>query len=375
MRRNDTMGIILTREDNIPPITDIRAIDALPIAGRYRIIDFIISCMANAGIQNIGIATTYNYFSLMEHLRVGEPWDLDRKNWGLRVLPPNVEKKGMSKPKGTVDVLDGIRDYISSSTQTYVVLSFGSGIYNIDLSEAVEDHINKQADVTMIYKDKSNDEITENDLSRFTLLEMDENEKITDIAIEPFYPNSSIVFMEMLIMEKALLESIIDECTSRGETDFMKDAIVKRISSLRIFGHKYEGAAKKIDSMKSYFDAGMSFLCDDFRKAIFNNERPIQTRSTAQSPTSYGGDAVTQNCFISDGGKIDGEVYDSILSRRVVVGKGAVVKNSIIMQDCIIEDGAQVTNVVLDKDVRVTKGRKLIGAKSYPLAVERGTVI
>ncbi|MBR5270570.1 MAG: glucose-1-phosphate adenylyltransferase subunit GlgD, partial [Clostridia bacterium] len=284
MRRNDTMGIILTREDNIPPITDIRAIDALPIAGRYRIIDFIISCMVNAGIQNIGIATTYNYFSLMEHLRVGEPWDLDRKNWGLRVLPPNVEKKGMSKPKGTVDVLDGIRDYISSSTQTYVVLSFGSGIYNIDLSEAVEDHINKQADVTMIYKDKSNDEITENDLSRFTLLEMDENEKITDIAIEPFYPNSSIVFMEMLIMEKALLESIIDECTSRGETDFMKDAIVKRISSLRIFGHKYEGAAKKIDSMKSYFDAGMSFLCDDFRKAIFNNERPIQTRSTAQSP-------------------------------------------------------------------------------------------
>ncbi len=375
MRRTDTMGIILTREDTIPPITDIRAIEALPIAGRYRIIDFIISCMANAGIQNIGVATTYNYSSLMEHLRVGEPWDLDRKNWGLRVLPPNVEKKGTNIAKGTVDVLDGIREYISSSTQTYVVLSFGGGIYNVDLSEAVEEHINKQSDITIIYQDKSNESVSDSDLSRFTLIQTDENERVTDIAIGPFYPNSALVSLDILIMEKALLESIIDECISRGEYDFMKDAIVKRISSLRISGHKYEGALCKIDSMKSYFEAGMSFLENDFRNAIFNSKRPIQTRSTAQSPTSYGDEAIVENCFISDGGKIEGEVYDSVLSRRVVVGKGAIVKNSIIMQDCIIEDGAQVVNVVLDKDVRITHQRRLIGSKTYPLAVAHGTVI
>ena len=91
--RRDTMGIILTSNDRIPPITDIRANSALPIAGRYRIIDFVLSCMANSGITNIGVATEANYSSLMDHIKSGKPWDLDRKNWGLNILPPNLENR------------------------------------------------------------------------------------------------------------------------------------------------------------------------------------------------------------------------------------------------------------------------------------------
>ena len=227
MRKNDTMGIILSGTDAIPPITNSRSVDALPVAGRYRVIDFIISCMSNAGIQNIGVATNFNYSSLMRHLRVGEPWDLDRKNNGLAVLPPNIEKPNTSVIHGNIDMLEGIRTFISRSSQTYVVLSLGSGIYNIDLSEAVESHIERQADITMIYRDKKVDAIEESEYSRFTLLHMDENEKVTDIAIKPHYPDSTFVFLEIMVMEKALLESIIDECVARGETDFMKDAIIK----------------------------------------------------------------------------------------------------------------------------------------------------
>lgn len=375
MRRNDTMGIILSSTENIPPITDKRSADALTIAGRYRVIDFVISCMSNAGIQNIGIATSFNYSSLMQHLRVGEPWDLDRKTNGLTVLPPNVEKPNASTFRGTIDMLDGIRNYIKLSKQTYVVLSLDNGIYNIDFGDAVESHIQRQADITLIYKDKKEDNLPESEFSRFTLLHLDADERVTDIAIKPSYPDSTIVAMGLVIMEKALLESIIDECVARCETDFLRDAIVKKLDAMRIFGYKYTGVATKIDSMKSYYEANMNFLKEDFRDAIFDSERPVFTRSTAQSPTVYGEDAIVDDCFVSDGCKIEGNVSESILSRMVTIEKGATVKNSILFHNCIIEEGAVVENVVLDRSVHITKGRKLIGTKSYPLAISEETVI
>ena len=375
MRRNDTMGIILSSTETIPPITDPRSADALTIAGRYRVIDFVISCMSNAGIQNIGVATNFNYSSLMSHLRVGEPWDLDRKTGGLVVLPPNVEKPNTSIIRGTIDMLDGIRKYIKNSPQTYVAIALCNGIYNIALGEVVESHIERQADITIVYRNKSNDGCDEKEYSRFTLLHLDENEKVTDIAIKPTYPDSANVSMELLVMEKALLESIIDECVARGETDFFRDGIVKKKDAMRIFGYKYDGVACKIDSMKAYYDANMRFLQEDFRDAIFNPERPIFTRSSAQSPTMYGDNAVIEDCFVADGGKIDGYVSNSILSRKVIIEKDATVKNSIIMHNCVIEEGAVVENVVLDRAVRISKDRKLIGTGAYPLAISEETII
>ena len=155
--RRDTMGIILTSNDRIPPITDIRANSALPIAGRYRIIDFVLSCMANSGITNIGVATEANYSSLMDHIKSGKPWDLDRKNWGLNILPPNLEKVSYGSIKGNIDILAGISDFIHRSQQTYVILSLGNSIYNIDFEEVVKNHIESQADVTILYKEKFQD--------------------------------------------------------------------------------------------------------------------------------------------------------------------------------------------------------------------------
>ena len=164
--RRDTMGIILTSNDRIPPITDIRANSALPIAGRYRIIDFVLSCMANSGITNIGVATEANYSSLMDHIKSGKPWDLDRKNWGLNILPPNLEKVSYGSIKGNIDILAGISDFIHRSQQTYVILSLGNSIYNIDFEEVVKNHIESQADVTILYKDMKG--MPEREISRFT---------------------------------------------------------------------------------------------------------------------------------------------------------------------------------------------------------------
>jgi glucose-1-phosphate adenylyltransferase len=371
--RRDTMGIILTSEDRVPPITDIRANSALPIAGRYRIIDFVLSNMSNAGITNIGVATETNYSSLMDHIKSGKPWDLDRKNWGLNILPPNLEKMTYGSIKGNIDMLAGISDFVQRSSQPYVVLSLGNSIYNIDFTAVVEEHIKNQSDITILYKDMKG--LEESELSRFTLLELDDEKRVKDVEVQPYYPKTTNTSMDVYVMEKALLESIVDECSARGDRDFVKDALVKKINGLRVYGYEYKGYTDKIDSLKSYYRNNMNFLNADIRNELFNRENPIYTKTKDQSPTKYGAEAVIENSFISDGCVIEGTVVNCVLSRGVKIEKGAVVKNSIIMQDSVIEADVDLDHVVFDKEVYITKGRKLIGQESYPLAIAKGTVI
>ncbi len=367
------MGIILTGDEKIAPLTDIRSSNALPIAGRYRIIDFVLSNMANSGITNVGIATEANYSSLMDHTHSGKPWDLDRKDQGLTLLPPNLEKQNYGVIKGNIDILEGIRDFIKRSHQTYVVLSLGNMIYNMDFNEIIDEHIEKQADVTIAYK-KMNSQ-SEDVLKRYTLLDIAEDGRVTDIEVQPYYPKTSNGSMEIYVMEKALLEGIIDECSARGDVDFIKDALVKQLDGMRVYAHEFKGDLYKVDSLQMYYQANMSFLKAEKRAEFFNLERPIYTKTKDQSPTKYGEDAACTNSFISDGCEIEGTVINSILSRGVKVAKGAVVQNSVIMQDSVIEENVELNHVVFDKEVVITKGRKLIGQESYPLAIAKGTRI
>lgn len=369
----DIMGIILTNDGNIPPITDQRAVAAIPIAGRYRIIDFVLSSMSNAGITNVGVITKSNYMSLMDHVGSGKPWDLARKNYGLQVLPPNIAKSDYGRYIGNIDLLAGVRDYLRNSPQTYVILSMGDYVYNIDFEKIAEKHIESQADITVVYQDMTG--ASERDLSRYTLLDINDEGRVTDIEVKPFYPKTANAALDIYIMEKALLESIIDECSARGDHDFIKDAIAQKIQGLNIYAHKFEGFCDKIDSLKAYYDTNMKFLTKEARMGIFHAGRPIYTKVKDQVPTKYGENAEVSNSFISDGCEIYGKVENSVLSRGVKVAEGAVVKDCIIMQNSVIDEGVTLDHVVFDKEVHITKGRRLIGQGSYPLAIEKGTTI
>lgn len=369
----DTMGIIIAGNEKIPPITDIRSIAALPIAGRYRIIDFVLSNMSNAGIVNIGVATESNYSSLMDHIKSGKPWDLDRKKQGLNILPPNMGHISTGVIRGNIDMLAGIKDFIRRSHQTYVILSLGACIYNIDFEKVVRSHTANQADITIVYKNMAGAE--ERELSRFTLIDVDGEQRVTDVEVKPYYPKTSNASMEIYVMEKALLESIVDECSARGDHDFIKDAVAKKMDGLRVFGYEHKGYADLIDSMKSYYRNNMLLLQADMRRELFNPASPIYTKTKDRTPAKYGAEARVSNCFISDGCVIDGSIENCILARGVRIAKGAVVKNSIIMQDSVVEENVELDHVVFDKEVYITKGRKLIGQDSYPLAISKGTQI
>lgn len=367
----ETMGLIIASDINIPPLTDFRSASALPIAGGYRIIDFFLSGMANAGIRNVGVATKANYSSLMDHIKSGSPWDLKRKKRGLNILPPNIGNKNYFETiRGDLDILYGIKEYIRRSQETYVILSLGNSIYNIDFKKIVKTHIKNQADVTIIYKNMS--DIDQKELSRYTLLEIDSQQNVTDIEVRPYYPKSANASMDLFVMEKALLESIIDECYAKGNHNFIKDAIAKKMDGLRVFGFEHTGYTDKIDSMKSYFDNNMAFLSHDVRDEMFHS-LPVYTKNKDLPPSKYGANAVVQNSYIADGCVIDGTVVNSVISGKVHIKKGAVVKNCILMQGGIIGENVHIEYVVLDKEVEVSDGKQLIGQETYPLPVSKGT--
>lgn len=369
----DTMGIIVANNDKIPPITDKRAVSALPIAGSYRIIDFVLSNMANAGITNIGLITESNYSSLMDHVKSGSPWDLDRNNQGLNVLPPNLDALDYGRARGNLDMLAGARNFISKSNQTYVILTLGNAVYNIDFEAVVEKHIESQSDITVVYKDMTGAE--ESDLSRFTLIDFDESNRITDIEVKPQYPNSHYASLDIYVMEKALLESIIDEGIARGDHDFIKDCLSKKLQGMIMTGYKFDGYCDNIDVLKAYFENNMIFLDKDHRAELFNLENPIYTKDKDLSPTVYGHDSIIENSLVSNGCAIDGTVINSIISRGVVIKKGAVVKNSIIMQDSVINENVTLDYVVFDKEVTIEKDKTLIGQRSYPVSITKGAKI
>lgn len=369
----DTMGIIVANDEKIPPITDKRAIAAMPIAGRYRVIDFVLSNMSNAGIYNIGVVTETNYSSLMDHLKSGKPWDLDRKKQGLNILPPNLARFNYGNARGVIDMLTNAEGFLAKCDKTYVILSLGNVICNIDFEDVLEKHLENQADITIVYKDMQG--VDEETLSRYTLIELDDDSRVTDIEIKPSYPKTSCAGLEFYVMEKALLQSIIDECTARGDHDFVRDALCKKMGGTRIFGYEFKGYIESIDSIKSYFTCSMDFLNEKIRNELFSGKNPIYTKTKDQSPTRYGDSAAVENSFISDGCVIEGTVKNSILSRGVKVEKGAVVKNSILMQDSVVSTGVTLDYVIFDKEVTITEGRRLIGQKSFPLAIAKGTTI
>jgi glucose-1-phosphate adenylyltransferase len=370
----DTMGLILNENNiHINGLTEKRSVAALPIAGRYRLIDFIMSNMVNSNIINVGVVTRNNYSSLMDHLGSGKEWDLNRKNGGLHILPPYIGRGINTMADGNIDMIGAVGGYIRKSNQKYVLLTEGTTICNMTFDNVLAFHEEKQADITIVYNVE--DESDDRALSSFTILNIDEDGRVTDIEEKPRRPKTRNVCMGMFFMDKGLLQYMVDEATARGEHDFIKDILIKKNFKLNIYGYRFDGYVGRISSIKSYYGNNMRFLEEKVRMELFNPENPIYTKVKDQVPTRYGETAVTNNCLVADGCTIEGDVENSIIFRGVFIGKGAKVKNSIIMQDSVIQSSCELNHVVMDKEVTVREGRRLIGDANYPMIISKGAVV
>ncbi len=370
----DMMGIILADKSDIRlnELTEKRSVAAMPVGGRYRLIDFMLSNMVNSGIFNIGVTTQINYSSLMDHLGSGAPWDLNRKHYGLFILPPYIRGGAGGLSSGNIDQLYGVLAFLRRSRQQYVLLSGANIVCNFTFEEALKKHIDANADITVIYHDEK--EKTEQ-LGRCTVYTVDENGRVTGIEHNPRCPKSTLAGMEMFIMDRMKLIEIIEEGYANGSHDLIRDVLLTNLKNMNICGYEYCGFAGRVDSVKSYYSVNMQMLEPDIKKELFESENLIFTKVKDQVPTMYGSNARVSDSLVADGCNIEGSVENSIIFRGVHIGRGATIKNSIVMQNSVVENNCEIENVVIDKECTLRPGKKLIGQPSYPVILPKSTLL
>ena len=375
MNNNESvMGIIFpnTYDNLIPQLVSERAMAAIPFGGRYRIIDFILSSMANAGIGNVSLLTRNNYHSLMDHLGTGREWDLARKHGGLNIIPPFAERTVNKIYNGRLEALNSVMSFLTAQKEKYVLLGDAIQVANIDIEAFVRAHIASGADVTAMYQVT---EIPDGAKNGNYTLTLDENGRVTEILNNDYRAGAQNLCMNIYILEREPLISMIKDASVRGQLYFERDILAHNLKTLNVQSYKYEGYVSRITDLKSYFDENMRLLEGDNMDRLFDPARPIYTKIRDDNPTRYVQGAKVTNCIIADGCTIEGTVEDCVLFRGVTVAKGAVVKNCVLMQDTVVESNASIEYLVTDKNVKISAGKKLNGTESFPVYVAKASTV
>ena len=340
---------------------------SVPYGCRYRLIDFQLSAMVNSGIGKVGIITKSNYQSLMDHVGHGRAWDLSRKNGGLYLLPPfNIGTTGIYSNK--IEAISSAMNFLRNSEEEYVLMTDCNAIYNVDFTDMFERHEKSGADITIAYKHSPAPAIRE-----LTKFELADDGRITSISRRS--DEEANYSLNVIFMRKSLLERLISEAIGLGYHSFTKDVLQKNINSLKIYGCEFNGYVKVIDGIQSYFEANMDLLKKENRKALFAKEKPVFTKVKDDVPAIYGLDSHASNSLIADGCVIEGTVENSVLFRGVHIGKGAVVKNCVLMQNTYISDDVKLNCVIADKNVVIKPNKNLSGDVKFPVFIGKGIVI
>ena len=374
----NALGIIFPNsyDSLVPELVAERLMASIPFAGRYRMVDFVLSSMVNAGIDNISVIVRKNYHSLMDHLGSGREWDLTRKNGGLNIVPPFAEKT-VKVYNGRVEALASILDFLKDQKEKYVIMSEANLAANFDFTAMLNAHIESGADVTLAY---AQEEIPEGlikpfDVNKDLYYTLDiEDGRVREIQINPEEPGIQNLSLNIYIIERELLISQISAAFVRGYVYFERDILAPQLDKLNVHGYKFGGYIARISSIKSYFDENMKLLDEENLDALFGGNH-IYTKIRDDNPTRYIKGAKAKNIMAADGCIIEGEVENSVLFRGVRVGKGAKVKNCVLMQDTVIEPGVNVEYIISDKNVTITADKEIKGTDSFPVYVAKYQVV
>jgi len=363
---NNVMGLITTNysSEQFSKLADIRPIATLPIGGRYRLVDFPLSNLVHSGIRTVGVTSAYRYRSLIDHLGAGKEWSLSRKDDGLYILPGSAY--GMKRFQGKFLLRDLInnRPFLDRANEDYVIVSASNKIYNIDFHQAVEQHIESGSEITMLYK-----EIANANLKQGHFLDLDRDGTVLGIG-DAATSGIAAWFMDCYIINRETLLNLMEWYSNIDYIDMM-EIIADNIGRLKINSYSFNGYVGAVDSTYDYMQCSMDMLDPAIRNELFNSKKMIFTKVQDAPPAKYLEGAQVTNSIVASGAIVEGNVENSILSRNVKIGKGAVVKNCVILQRCVIEPGAVLENVICDKFAYVSEGVRLSGTKYSPLVIEK----
>ncbi|MBQ6419961.1 MAG: glucose-1-phosphate adenylyltransferase subunit GlgD [Clostridia bacterium] len=366
MRGNNVLGLVFANVDDgvVSGLTGVRSMASVPFGGNYRMVDFVLSNMVNAGMTKVGILTSNNYQSLMDHIGSGKPWDLSRKSEGLFLLPPFNADEVENYNQGAVGAIKNISNFLKHSNEEYVFLTACSYVTNLDLSAVFEAHEASGADITMLsVRGKvpqlyDQPVVEEKDGCRLTAVRLADNED-----------GEGEYLLRAALMKKSLLERLVKEAYSKGYTSFEKDILMHSVQRLKCCVYPLDGFCAVVDSAAGYFAANFALLDQKNYDSLFSADRPVFTKVHEDMPATYGLGSDVHSSLIADGCIIDGEVENCILFRNCRVEKGAVVKNSILMAQSFIGENAMLSYCIADKNVSVRPGKTLSGADTYPVYI------
>ena len=374
-------GLIFTNihDEFLPELTRQRAIASVPYGGRYRLIDFALSNMVNANITDIGVVTHNNYRSLLDHIGTGKDWDLARRSGGITMLPPFVSSADSTSANTLyttrLEALMGVLSFIVHCKQDYIVLSDCDIVWNLHLSEVIDAHIASGADITVVSRhleDRSRADLTRdtyqvivrhNNLISDFLEVVDDTEREIDICTNLF------------VLKRQTLLNIIRGAMAHHNSNFYT-YLARNAYSMRIQAFPYTGYYARIDSLPAYFRCSMEMLDPAVRRELLRTEgQPIFTKVRNSAPSLYRTGANVSNSVIADGCIIEGTVENCIVFRGVKVGRGSVIRNSVLLQNTTIADGVSLNCVITDKNVVIRDGRTLSGDASLPFFIGKGKMI
>lgn len=362
---NNCVGIINLDENEgrMGELVSNRPLASVPIAARYRVIDFILSNMTNSGIECIGIFAKNKSRSLMDHLKNGRPWDLHRNKDGLKVFNFGDEEPFIDDVQNFYDNIE----FIKNSRKDYVVLSPSYMICNIDYHQALINHIESKNDITMIYKEVGN---ADKSFLGCDVVNVEED-RVKSVGKNVGEDSIAAISMEMYIMPVYLFIDIVNRCVKNGRYKKIKQFIHDNLSKFNVGAYKFNGYLTCINSLSSYYDANMDLLKKKVNKELFYDGGTIYTKAKDEAPTKYSNSSEVVNSIIANGCCIEGKVRNSIISRRVYIGKDVEIDNCVILQDVVIGENAKLERVIADKGTQILEGEKYIGSKSWPLVMKK----
>lgn len=359
MGRKEIVAMILAggQGSRLGVLTKQLAKPAVPFGGKYRIIDFPLSNCSNSGIYTVGVLTQYRPLELNSHIGIGDPWDLDRRDGGVSILPPYQEEKGGMWYKGTANAIYQNIEYVDRYNPEYILILSGDHIYKMDYDKMLDFHKKNNADSTIAVID-----VPIKEASRFGIMNTREDFSIYEFEEKPKNPKSTNASMGIYIFKWDVLKKYLieDELDKGSSNDFGKNIIPRMLNDgRRMMAYPFKGYWKDVGTIDSLWEANMDLLKLDNRLGLYNNDWKIYSRNPV-SPAQYIGEKARANeSLIAEGCILNGTVENSILSQGVHVGENTIIRDSVIMPNVKIGNNVIIEKAIIGNDVIIGDGNKI----------------
>ena len=325
---------------------------AVSFGGKYRIIDFPLSNCINSGVDTVGVLTQYQPLRLNTHIGIGMPWDLDRNVGGVTILPPYEKSTNSEWYTGTANAVYQNLDYIDTYNPDYVLILSGDHIYKMDYEVMLDFHKENNADVTIAVMPVPMEEA-----SRFGIMITDEDNRITEFEEKPEHPRSNLASMGIYIFSWPILRNALIQLSSQPGCDFGKHIIPYcQENGNRLFAFEFNGYWKDVGTLGSYWEANMELIDIIPEFNLYEEFWKIYTKSDAIPPQYISAESKIERSIISGGSEIYGDVFNSVIGSGVTIGKGTVVRDSIIMKNTRIGENCTVDKAIIAEEAEISDG-------------------